>query len=517
MGGAFVAVADDVYAIHYNPAGLGTLERPQFGAAYSKLHLGLSDKSDLGTSFLGYAHPLKEGRYGTVATAWNAFTLNNIYREDVFYFSYGRLLHTSEAGGELDGGMNLKFLHSSFGSFPEAESAVNSQGAAVGPDPVLSGSKSQSAFALDMGFLYRFTKHYSLGLQLANINQPNVAFSSGESDKVPFSAKIGFNYRSLISNLVAQFDTAESPTGSRDSIITFAAERWFPKLMVGDFGARGGLGFGSREFAQITLGLSYRVRRFVLDYGFAIPLKGVSSTAGTHRVALTFRFGRATDEEETLEMVLESMRSMKAQPSVPVRQRAAASGLSPADRATLEEHLAHGRLYEMSGRYRDALGKYEQALKIAPDDKDLLVHHVRLSLVAARFPQLAEYRSDPVQASLQQGAKAYLAGQDQTAIEKFVAALELKPGEAVEIRRGKVIIYNQVHPDGFVLDESGYLGAGTLTQDMARVALHDDEYYVMGDNRMFSYDSRAFGPISKDKVIGRVLMRAWPVGRFSLY
>jgi len=91
------------------------------------------------------------------------------------------------------------------------------------------------------------------------------------------------------------------------------------------------------------------------------------------------------------------------------------------------------------------------------------------------------------------------------------------PGEAVEIRRGKVIIYNQVHPDGFVLDESGYLGAGTLTQDMARVALHDDEYYVMGDNRMFSYDSRAFGPISKDKVIGRVLMRAWPVGRFSLY
>ena len=91
------------------------------------------------------------------------------------------------------------------------------------------------------------------------------------------------------------------------------------------------------------------------------------------------------------------------------------------------------------------------------------------------------------------------------------------PGEAVEIRRGKVIIYNQVHPDGFVLDESGYLGAGTLTQDMARVALHDDEYYVMGDNRMFSYDSRAFGPLSKDKVIGRVLMRAWPVGRFSLY
>lgn len=91
------------------------------------------------------------------------------------------------------------------------------------------------------------------------------------------------------------------------------------------------------------------------------------------------------------------------------------------------------------------------------------------------------------------------------------------PGEAVEIRRGKVIIANAVHPDGFVLDESSYIGAGTLTQDMPRISLSDDEYFVMGDNRTASYDSRSIGPIKKDKIIGRVLLRAWPVGRFSLY
>ncbi|MEK9151532.1 MAG: signal peptidase I [Patescibacteria group bacterium] len=91
------------------------------------------------------------------------------------------------------------------------------------------------------------------------------------------------------------------------------------------------------------------------------------------------------------------------------------------------------------------------------------------------------------------------------------------PGEAVEIRRGKVIVSNAIHPDGFVLDESAYIGTGTLTQDMPRVALADDEYFVMGDNRMASYDSRSIGPINKDKIIGRVLLRAWPVGRFSLY
>lgn len=91
------------------------------------------------------------------------------------------------------------------------------------------------------------------------------------------------------------------------------------------------------------------------------------------------------------------------------------------------------------------------------------------------------------------------------------------PGEAVEVRRGKVIIYNAIHPDGYVLDESAYIGAGTLTQDMPRVTLGDDEYFVMGDNRMASYDSRSFGPLKQDRIIGRVLLRAWPVERFSIY
>lgn len=91
------------------------------------------------------------------------------------------------------------------------------------------------------------------------------------------------------------------------------------------------------------------------------------------------------------------------------------------------------------------------------------------------------------------------------------------PGETVEVRRGKVIITNALYPDGFSLDESAYLGPGVLTQDMPKVALKDDEYFVMGDNRMFSYDSRAIGAIRKEYIIGRVLLRAWPVEQFSLY
>lgn len=91
------------------------------------------------------------------------------------------------------------------------------------------------------------------------------------------------------------------------------------------------------------------------------------------------------------------------------------------------------------------------------------------------------------------------------------------PGEAVEIKRGRVVIYNSVHPDGFALDEKAYLGAGVMMPDTPRVQLKEDEYFMMGDNRMQSYDSRSIGPIKKDKIIGRVLLRAWPVERFDVY
>lgn len=91
------------------------------------------------------------------------------------------------------------------------------------------------------------------------------------------------------------------------------------------------------------------------------------------------------------------------------------------------------------------------------------------------------------------------------------------PGESVEIRGGKVYIYNKVHPDGYVLDETTYLDSVVKTSDLARTKVADDEYFVLGDNRPFSYDSRAFGPIKKTAVIGRVLLRAWPVSEMTLY
>lgn len=91
------------------------------------------------------------------------------------------------------------------------------------------------------------------------------------------------------------------------------------------------------------------------------------------------------------------------------------------------------------------------------------------------------------------------------------------PGESVKIENSKVMIANAAHPEGFVLDESAYLGKTVVTTDMKAVTLGPDEYFVLGDNRMHSRDSRFFGPIDESMIVGRVLIRAWPLSRAEWY
>lgn len=91
------------------------------------------------------------------------------------------------------------------------------------------------------------------------------------------------------------------------------------------------------------------------------------------------------------------------------------------------------------------------------------------------------------------------------------------PGETISIDKGQVRIANKENPEGFILDESAYLPAGLETSGEVMRELGDDEYFVMGDNRGASHDSRAWGPLNKDKVIGKVILRAWPVARAAVY
>jgi len=87
------------------------------------------------------------------------------------------------------------------------------------------------------------------------------------------------------------------------------------------------------------------------------------------------------------------------------------------------------------------------------------------------------------------------------------------PGETIEIGDGKVVIFSE--KDSQILDESDYLPPGVFTPGEILVSLAENEYFVLGDNRISSADSRRWGPLPKEDIIGRVFLRAWPFVAFA--
>lgn len=102
--------------------------------------------------------------------------------------------------------------------------------------------------------------------------------------------------------------------------------------------------------------------------------------------------------------------------------------------------------------------------------------------------------------------------------EYFIKRIIGLPGEKVQIKDGFVYVYNQNNPLGVKLEEP-YLSAGDRTYGLNEeiTTLSASEYYVLGDNRNSSKDSRSFGPVDKSLITGRVLLRGWPFNRIDVF
>jgi len=97
----------------------------------------------------------------------------------------------------------------------------------------------------------------------------------------------------------------------------------------------------------------------------------------------------------------------------------------------------------------------------------------------------------------------------------FIKRIIGLPGERVVVRDEAVMVYNDANPLGMVLEEP-YLSENMVTTDTSDVTLGADEYFVMGDNRMASLDSRRFGPLKRNEIVGRSWLRGWPFGRLGV-
>jgi signal peptidase I len=96
----------------------------------------------------------------------------------------------------------------------------------------------------------------------------------------------------------------------------------------------------------------------------------------------------------------------------------------------------------------------------------------------------------------------------QAPSQRYIKRIIGLPGETIEIKDGRVLILESGEPQ--ILDESFYLPESLVTSGDVSTSLAEDMYFVLGDNRFFSSDSRQWGPLPENYIIGKALFRAWP-------
>ncbi len=90
------------------------------------------------------------------------------------------------------------------------------------------------------------------------------------------------------------------------------------------------------------------------------------------------------------------------------------------------------------------------------------------------------------------------------------------PGESLSVKDGKITVVNKDNPNGLEMNDP-YVDPKLKTYDNFQVSLKDNEYFVMGDNRSHSSDSRVWGPLERNYIVGRPLVSLFPLSRIAVF
>ncbi len=90
------------------------------------------------------------------------------------------------------------------------------------------------------------------------------------------------------------------------------------------------------------------------------------------------------------------------------------------------------------------------------------------------------------------------------------------PGESLSMKDGKITLTNKDFPKGFIFDDS-HVNKEIRTYDTLDITLGNTEYFVMGDNRANSSDSRLWGPLERKHIMGRPFVTMYPLNKIGFF
>jgi signal peptidase I len=96
----------------------------------------------------------------------------------------------------------------------------------------------------------------------------------------------------------------------------------------------------------------------------------------------------------------------------------------------------------------------------------------------------------------------------------FIKRIIGLPNETVDIKGSVVTITNATHPNGFALNESFVKNP---SNNQTHFVLTNNQYFVMGDNRIASSDSRYWGAVNKNLLVGKAFLRLLPISDINIW
>jgi hypothetical protein len=254
MGGAFSAVADDVNAVWWNPAGLVNLSQKEFTANHSQWFADITHQS------LGYGQNWgeKNALGGSLIYLGTTDRERSEWGEDLGSFAIKdlafSLLFARQMSEKISLGIGLKYISQEL------------------------YEEKASGFAFDFGGLYQDSENLTYGLSLQNVGG-EIKFIE-EGDPLPLNLKLGAAYKFPEKDLTLALDL--NFPSYKKSRINIGVEYWFKELLA----LRGGLKSGY-DLPEVSFGLGFRYESFLLDYAY-VPY---GELGDTQRFSLTLRFG----------------------------------------------------------------------------------------------------------------------------------------------------------------------------------------------------------------------------------